>query len=350
MKEQFISVIEAGQRFDKYLAKCLPNATKGFIYKMLRKKNITLNGKKADGSEKIRENDIVKMFFSDETYEAMSGKKTIQSKGAAVNNANDQLLEKAKNILKIEYENEHILIVNKPSGILSQKAKNTDISMVEYISAYINSNPVAGLAAGYKPGICNRLDRNTSGLLVAGKTVAGLQYMTEKFRNRDMSKYYVCIVTGCFNTRMLLNGYIYKNEKTNRVTVYKENEKNIPEGAEYIETEFIPVTAGKNISLLKVHLITGKTHQIRAHLAYCEHAIIGDTKYGKASVNSSFKTKYNINSQLLHAFELNIPKNETVGIMDELSVITQLPDEFIKCLKGEKLWAPGIQEALEALH
>lgn len=337
MKELIISDIEAGQRFDKYLAKCLPNAPKSFLYKMLRKKNIVLNGKKADGSEKISSGDSVKIFFSDETYNEFAGKSVTDTKPSVIKSSASH----SKVKLEVLYENEHILVVNKPKGMLSQKAAATDVSLVEYVNAYLQDTGKVDKDSTFQAGICNRLDRNTSGIVVAGKSIKGLQDMTEAFRERTIEKYYICVVKGRFNNRIKVDGYLYKDEKTNKVTVYGKNDKNIHKDAVYIETEYIPVVAGENSSLLKVHLLTGRTHQIRAHLAYLKHPIAGDVKYGDTGFNKYYNREYGIKSQMLHAYQL---------ITDELNINTHIPKDFTNVLKGEKLWEPGIPEDLEALR
>ena len=148
MKEFIISHQEEGQRFDKYLVKCLPKAQKSFLYKMLRKKNIVLNGKKADGNEKIKAGDSVKIFFSDETFEKFSDEKT-SVKIAAVS-------DEVK--LDVLYEDDKFLIVNKPSGMLSQKAEKNDISLVEYVNDYLSAKE-EHKESTFKAGICNRLDK-----------------------------------------------------------------------------------------------------------------------------------------------------------------------------------------------
>lgn len=338
VKELIISDIEAGQRFDKYLVKCLPNAPKSFLYKMLRKKNIVLNGKKADGSEKINSGDSVKIFFSDETYNEFAGKVAVATQGAG---SSKSAVRVPKISLDIIYEDEHILVVNKPKGMLSQKAKADDVSLVEYVNDYLKATGKVAADSTFQAGICNRLDRNTSGIVVAGKSIKGLQEMTEAFRERTIEKYYICVVKGHFDKRLKVDGYLYKDEKTNKVTVYGKDDKNIHKDAVYIETEYLPVCRGKDASLLKVHLLTGRTHQIRAHLAYLGHPIAGDTKYGDAGFNKYYSKKYNIGSQMLHAYQL---------VTDKLNLKTDIPKDFDKVLKGEMLWEPGIPEDLEALR
>lgn len=341
MKELKVSNLEAGQRFDKYLMKCLPNASKSFIYKMLRKKNIVLNGKKADGNEKISVGDTVGIFFSDETFAKFSDIKN-----------GEQFLQKTTKediSLDVVYEDDNILIINKPSGMLSQKAGPQDVSLVEHLYSYLLTTGQMTQEAfrTFKPAICNRLDRNTSGLVVAGKNIAALQSMTKGFHDRTFNKYYICLVRGNVSGRNRIKGYLYKDESKNMVTVTADAEN---ENAVYIDTEYIPVKSNGELTLLKVHLITGRTHQIRAHLSYAGHPIIGDTKYGDSKLNETFRKKYKIKSQMLHAYELDIDKSATQLLAQGLNVKTQIPQEFEAVLKGENLWEHGIQEVLGALH
>lgn len=340
MKEILISQTDAGQRFDKYLAKLLPDAGKSFIYKMLRKKNILLNDKKSDGSEKISAGDRIKIYFSDETFEKFSRSQTDEK--------NKTKLPKPD----IIYEDDNIIAVNKPSGMLSQKSKPQDISINEIIADYIISHSDSST---FKPGICNRLDRNTSGIVVAGKNIYGLQTMSAAFHDRTIMKYYICVVEGCFKERISLDGWIKKDCESNTVEIIsKEKYLMLDEGtaSDYssVKTEFIPVIYSDTVSLVKVHLITGKTHQIRAHLKYAGYPIAGDCKYGSSRLNAYMKKKYSITSQMLHAYELVIPKDAYSSAGDTLTIKTTVPDEFKQVLKGEGLWQPGIQEVLEDLH
>lgn len=312
---------EAGQRLDKYLKKLLKEANSSFIYKMLRKKNIVLNGKKADGTEKLNVGDEVTLFLSDETFDKFHGA-----------SQNIKQFETYTSIpakkLDVVYEDEDVIIINKPAGMLSQKAKPEDISANEYIIAYLLQSGTLTQDAlhTFKPSICNRLDRNTSGLLIAGKTLKGLQEMSEALKERNakrsVQKYYRCIVSGVLKEKTYLKGYLSKDERTNKVTVYKTKptDKNI----EYlpIETEYRPLASVNGFTELEVHLITGRSHQIRAHLASIGHPIIGDTKYGLPKINERFGRECRLKSQLLHAYRIRFA--------DGREVIAPTPKQYDK--------------------
>lgn len=312
MKQIVVDKNEAGQRLDKLLMKYLNKAPKSFVYKMLRKKNITLNGRKADGSEKIQLDDEIKLFLSDETIQNFS--ETFET----------TLLEDS---LDVVYEDSNILIVNKPVGLLSQKAAAEDISLVEHVISYLIQHKKISEAElqTFKPGICNRLDRNTSGLVVAGKTLLGLQVMSELFRNRSLDKYYLCIVAGKVMKKQKIEGYLVKDESKNQVRIdYKPLED-----SDMIQTEYEPIVSNNSYTLLKVKLITGKTHQIRAHLSSISHPIIGDSKYGDRKVNEIFKKKFGLNHQLLHSYELKFPmlKDEFKDVSNQ-TYTCSIPDLF----------------------
>ncbi len=311
MRQLTIGENEAGQRLDKYLKKLLPKATGGFLYKMLRKKNIVWNGKRAEGSEKLNVGDTVRIYFSDETFEKLSEQK-----------ADGEGLPKLPDAFDVIYEDADIVLINKPSGMLSQKAKPQDISANEYLISYLLENGELTLSAlgTFRPSVCNRLDRNTSGIIMAGKSLKGLQELSEMLRMRTIKKYYRCIVEGVIAERSRIRGFLLKDERTNRVRICDTKAKD----AKYIETSYVPVQSDGQKTLLEVHLITGRSHQIRAHLASIGHPIIGDQKYGNPGTNERYRKQYNVRSQLLHAYRVEFPDGRTF--------LAPLPDEF------ERVW------------
>ena len=323
MQELHVTENEAGQRLDKLLAKFLNQAPKSFLYKMMRKKNIVLNGKKCTGNEKLKQGDSIKLFFSDETIEKFSaGTYAIPKK------------EKI-NMLPIIYEDEQVLLMNKPVGVLSQKAKDSDVSAVEILINYLMETDQLSKEQfrTFHPSICNRLDRNTSGILVAGKTLPALQEMNRFFKERTIAKYYRCLVKGrVIKNEEYIKGYLVKDQKTNKVSITKKKtEEGVP-----IETEYCVIQSNDEVSLLEVHLITGKTHQIRAHLASIGHPIIGDYKYGDKQINEMYRQAYGLKSQLLHAYRLEMPlSNGSLAYLNDKKFVAELPDKFIKICKDK---------------
>lgn len=317
MRELIIGKNEASQRMDKYLKKYLREAGTGFLYKMLRKKNIVLNGKKAEGSEILREGDSIKLYLSEETIEKFRG----ECKDLTVD------FPKQDARLQIVYEDENFLIVNKPAGILSQKASPKDVSMVEMVIRYLleSKQLTKEELQTFHPSVCNRLDRNTSGLLLAGKTLAGLQEFSRILKERQMKKYYLCLVRGKIEKPQHCKAYLKKDSKTNQVKIlnYKA------EDAEYIETAYEPIWNCAAMTLLKVDLITGKSHQIRSHLSSLGYPLLGDPKYGDAAFNREWKKRTGLSRQFLHAFRIEFP--EQSGILHALSqreIEAELPEDL----------------------
>lgn len=348
MQKLKVTSNEAGQRLDKLLAKYLSQAGKGFLYKMMRKKNITLNGKKCDGSERLEEGDEISLFMADETIEKFStplpqlealGKEhagNLEKSGKAGKNGENGS-KKKKQELSIIYEDKNVIIVNKPSGMLSQKAKEGDVSLNEHILNYLIDSghlPVSQLRT-FKPSICNRLDRNTSGLVVAGTSLQGLQIMNAVLKDRSIHKYYQCIVKGKIHKPQMIAGFLKKDEAKNTVQIYPlEVEGSVP-----IMTEYVPVKSSDTATLLKVTLITGRSHQIRAHLASIGHPILGDFKYGDPKVNEQIQKKYKVRSQLLHSWKLVMPGKmaQPLDYLAGKEFIAPLPAAFKKVLQGEGL-------------
>ena len=322
MKQLTVTDKEAGQRLDKLLAKYLNQAGKGFIYKMIRKKNITLNGRRCDGSEKLEEGDQIRLFLSDETIGRFSSVPVQPVK---------------KTSLDVIYEDENILLINKPCGMLSQKAAESDVSLVEYITAYLLETGAMTEEdlKTFRPSVCNRLDRNTSGIVIAGKTLGGLQAMGAVLKDRSLHKYYQCIVKGRVETPCRIRGYLRKNPAANQVSVFKDP---VPD-SQAIETEYIPLSVGSAYTRLQVTLITGRSHQIRAHLASIGRPILGDPKYGDPALNREIRQKYGVSTQLLHSWKLVMPDAvpEPCAGLAGRSFTAPLPKDFERVMAGEKL-------------
>ena len=263
---------------------------------MLRKKNIVLNDKKANGNEILSVEDNVKLYLSEDTIISFR-----EDKKAGFANKSVNGLDKKLDII---YEDDNVLLINKPCGILSQKAQKDDISINDIAVAYLLKNNPGKEDTTFIPSICNRLDRNTTGIIVVGKSLIGLQTMSKLFKDRTIHKYYLALVDGVIKENSLISGFLTKDSKTNKVSISKTEKKE----SDYIETYYEPIKYFDNMTLLKVCLITGKTHQIRAHLSSIGHPILGDYKYGNNKLNETIKKKYKVKSQLLHSYILEFPK------------------------------------------
>ncbi len=301
MQEYIIGKNEAGQRLDKYLGKVLKEAPVSFFYKMMRKKNIVFNSAKCTGKEILSVGDKVKLFLSDDTIEKFGGcvSGTVQTTVA-------EAYPYRK--LDIVYEDDDVLFVNKPAGMLTQKAQPSDISLNEYIIGYLLHTGAIDTAQlrTFKPSVCNRLDRNTSGLVLAGKSLAGTQMLSKMIKERTIQKYYITVVAGHVSSDSSVEGLLIKDEVHNKVTVrpIKDRDNHAADADErYIRTDYHVLGYGDGYTALEVHLITGRPHQIRAHLASLGHPILGDYKYGVKAVNE----KYGLKEQLLHAYRVVLP-------------------------------------------
>lgn len=318
MQQLTVQENEAAQRFDKYLKKVFPQAGASFLYKMLRKKNITLNGKKADGTEKLALHDTVEVFFSDETFLKMRG---FADAEAATQGIDTSVYEKAYQVvrgdhgtrektsgedaaIKVLYEDHDILVLNKPAGVLSQRNDSNLLSLNEWMIGFLlqSGRITAEQLMTFKPSVANRLDRNTSGIVLCGISLAGSQLLARILQDRSVQKFYRCIVAGKLQKPAHLEGYLVKDPATNRVSV---SQTPFDTHETKIITDYEPVQVMAQNTLLEVHLVTGKTHQIRAHLSSIGHPIIGDGKYG-----GRHSGKYSDSSpayQLLHAYRVEFP-------------------------------------------
>lgn len=320
MMEYTIRASDSGQRMDRFCQRILKDAPKSFLFKMFRKKNITLNGNKAQGNERLQENDVIRFYLSDETFEKFQGKANAVQKPASGIPTPD-----------IVYEDFNVLVVNKPAGILSQKAKDNDLSMNEICLTYLQRTGAydPNDVSAFKPSVCNRLDRNTSGLLLVAKTLCGARMLSKILRERNIGKYYVCVVKGRIEEPFDLKGYLKKDASTNTVRISKEQTA----GADPVETSFSVIETTDRLTLLKVHLLTGKTHQIRAHLSSIHHPILGDPKYGDFALNQEYKC----NTQMLCAWRIEMPKLEQP--FEELSeriIEIPIPQSFTDVLQRAK--------------
>ena len=322
MQKLIVQKEEAGQRLDRFLLRYMEQAGSAFIYRMLRKKNITLNGKKAEGSERLAENDTVTLFLSDETVDKFRTQKK-ETPAAA----------KPEGIrLDVVYEDADVLIANKPYGLLTQKAAAEDYSLNDLILDYLRETETGReRGTGFTPSVCNRLDRNTSGLVTAGKSLAGSRFLNGLFRERTVDKYYVSVVCGRVEKAVRLSGWLAKDEATNTVTVSAAPR----EGADRIVTEIVPKRFYNGFTLVGLKLLTGKSHQLRAVMQSIGHPVLGDPKYGDEKINAAVRGSFPLRRQLLHAETLVFP--ELSGDFARLSnrrFTAPLPQDFASAVKA----------------
>ncbi len=353
----------AGQRLDKFLGKYLPGAPVSFFYKMLRRKNITLNGKKAEGREILRLRDHVTLYLSEETIRKFGG--YLPDCNGGVDTSLYQRAFRRLQGIEVLYEDPHVLILNKPAGVLTQQAKEGDLSLNEWMIGYLLENGILQPEELrlFRPSVCNRLDRNTSGLVLCGRSLAGSQALSELIRSRSVRKFYRTVCVGEFYPAaskmplesfgdlrdqgpVQLHAYLQKDAKTNQVTVREHGP------GERIDTAYLPLgcyrllpeslrkgVQGFDRSLcfteLEVELITGKTHQIRAHLASVGHPLIGDGKYGDQRTNQLFRQQFGLSWQLLHAQRLEFPPLEgSLAALSGRQIQAPLPGLYERILAG----------------
>ncbi|MEE0967027.1 MAG: RluA family pseudouridine synthase [Bacilli bacterium] len=313
MKEFVIDKNHENQRIDKYLKKLLSRASTTLIYKMIRKKDIKVNGVKVKENYILKKGDIVSMFLYEDRFKELSEPLTLYD-------------------LKIEfdviYEDEKILIVNKPAGLLVHEDENESINtlanqVLNYLYQKGEYDPVEDI--GFVPGPVHRLDRNTSGLVVFGKTMKSLQDLNEMMKKRHcIDKTYLTICKGYMDSCEMVD-YVKKDADNKMMRIVSKDS----DGALKMHTIVEKVKSKNNMTLLKVKLVTGRTHQIRIHLSSHNHPIIGDSKYGDFEFNKMIKKDYHLDHQFLHAYSLTFTKPiGSVKYLEGKTFITPLPKKL----------------------
>ncbi|MBO5564115.1 MAG: RluA family pseudouridine synthase [Lachnospiraceae bacterium] len=335
MRSFQIATGDAGQRLDKYIKRLLPSAAGSFPYKMLRKKNIVVNGKKAEGDYLLQEGDEVRFYLAEETFLKLS-----QSETAGIEEYAHALAALKELRDAIVYEDEAVLILNKPAGVLSQKADRDDISVNEWLTGYLleKGEATKESLSYFKPTATHRLDRNTSGLLVCAKTLSAEREMTRLFREDGIEKYYRLVVLGQVPVSGSIEGYLLKDEKTNTVTFSKEE---VP-GSKYSRTEYVRLSREVStaccsndydtVSLVEARLLTGRSHQLRVHFASAGHPILFDPKYGNEERNRAAEKKLPKGMpkrQLLHCHKLVFPAlTGSLSALSEREIVSREPEVF----------------------
>lgn len=313
MQEIIIDDNSSGQRVDRFLQKYLPKASKVLIQKSLRKKNIKVNGKKAEGKYFLKHNDVVQIFFSDDTISKFKD----EPKEKKIIPANLKKL-----FLNPIFENEDLIAINKPINLLTQPDKKNEVSVSDIINDSLKNDST------FNPAPLNRLDRNTSGIILIPKNYQTQKLLAQQIKEHNTEKKYLTLVKGVIKSSGKLSNSYDKDSK--------ENKAILAEGDE-ISLAFEPLFSRNGYTLLSVNLLTGKSHQIRSQLNYAGFPIIGDPKYGDKEENILFRNKYKINNQLLHAYNYKIFDDEGNLLYD---IKAPLPDLFKRVL-DDKLKIPN---------
>lgn len=316
-----ISKLEANQRIDKYIKRMLKDAPISFIYKMFRQKDIKVNGKKANIDYILKENDEIKIYLKDDLLQQFK---------------KEQILKPIKANFTILYEDENIIVVDKPKGVLVHDDEgHNSITIQKMVLSYLNKkgewNP--NNETGFIPSPAHRLDRNTAGVLLFGKNLPALQQLFELFREKDkIEKKYTLLVRGMINKSGVIDAPLLKDSETKLVKVDKKSKFAKNALTEYKRLKYYD----SGYSLVEAKLLTGRTHQLRVHFAYISHPIVGDNKYGDFKVNKEFASLYSLNSQFLHATYFKFLENVD-GVLSYLkgkSFVSKLTEKEMKILEG----------------
>lgn len=338
MQELILGVDEAGQRFDKYLRKYLKQAPSSFIYKMLRKKNITLNGKKAKGSEITRTGDTVRFFLSDETLSNFHQDRTIERRAV-----------RQELIPGVIFEDRHLLVLNKPAGLLSQPDRRKEAALTDWVLMHEEKKRGQGTGeeGTFVPAPVNRLDRNTSGIVLCGVSLQGGQWLSSIIRSGKLRKEYLVITKDGELPDGLHRAYGKKNPRTNTLEIADRRQ----EGYSELLTETRTLLGDGTLALRKVNLITGKPHQIRAHLSHMGVPAAGDRKYGDCDLNRLIENQYGIRRQLLHAFRVTFPAGDAEDEAEKMTALyggrsfeAAVPEDMRMVLAGMSLHGAGAWE------
>lgn len=321
MKDLRITKNEENQRLDKFLLKYMNKAPKSFIYQMLRKKRIKYNGGKAQGNEMLQNGDSIRFYMAEETIRSFMEEKELTF---------------AKRHFAILLEDDHIMVVSKPAGLLTHPENGADRdTLIDQVLYYLyeKGQYIPTLDSAFTPALCNRLDRNTSGIILVGKTLQGVQGLNEIIREKKMDKFYTTIVAGEIKEQGEITAFLSKDQSKNQVRI-AEDEEGIVDGIKTV-TKYKPLAYENGYTLLEVQLMTGKTHQIRAHMEYMGHCVVGDRKYGDTAVNQAMKLEYGLSNQFLHAGRIKFHhEQEKLVYMAGKTIEAPLSPIFQKVLEG----------------
>lgn len=300
MKSLTIGKNDAGQRLDKFLSKAVPKLPQSLMYKYIRTKRIKINSKRAEISTRLMANDIIDLYINDEFFGAMPKKYDFLH---------------APNQLSILYEDENLLLLDKKAGLLAHPDEHEYVdTLITRVKRYLyeKGEYQPDDENSFAPALVNRIDRNTGGIVIAAKNAQTLRILNQKMKDRELEKYYLCIVCGILKKKeATLKAYLEKNEDKNKVYIHTHQQN----GDRTIMTKY-KVLAEKDVkSLLEIHLLTGRTHQIRAHMAFIGHPLLGDGKYGTNTINKAAGLK----KQMLYSYKLKFTFETDAGILNYLN-------------------------------
>lgn len=300
MKEFQIKKNDAGQRLDKFLTKAAKGLPTSLMYKYIRTKKIKVNRARTEQKYVLQEGDIVQLFIKDEFFNSPE--------------RDDSALASIKPKLTVVYEDENIILVNKRPGVLvHEDDEGKDNTLIMHIKAYLYQKGEYDPEneQSFAPALCNRIDRNTGGIVIGAKNAEALRSMNEKIKNDEISKFYYCVVHGKMPKKSdTLTGFLLKDSDKNQVKIFDKQVK----GSKNIITKYKVISERNDTSLLEIELVTGRTHQIRAHMAYIGHPLLGDGKYGINKNDRARGYKY----QALYAYRLRFDFADSSGALGYL--------------------------------
>ncbi len=300
MKEFLIKKNDAGQRLDKFLSKAVKGLPTSLMYKYIRTKKIKVNRARTEQKYMLQEGDVVQLFIKDEFFDSPE--------------KDESALASITPKLTVVYEDENIILCNKRPGVLvHEDDEGKDNTLIMHIKAYLYQKGEYDPESeqSFAPALCNRIDRNTGGIVIGAKNAEALRVMNEKIKNDEISKFYYCVVHGKMPKKAdTLTGFLLKDSDKNQVKIFDKQVR----GSKNIITKYKVISEKNGMSLLEIDLVTGRTHQIRAHMSYIGHPLVGDGKYGINKDDRARGYKY----QALYAYRLRFDFDDDSGALGYL--------------------------------